>query len=93
MRRLIFLVFLLSSYFVSGQVKIPVLNSGITVDDAMKQSSSEGKLLFIYFHAEWVQLCQWMKTTTFTDPDLSQFLKENALFLELNIETSTGKCY
>ena len=90
MRRLLVLVFLLSSYFVSGQVKIPVLSSDITVADAMKQSSSEGKLLFIYFHAEWVQLCQWMKTTTFTDPDLSQFLKENALFLELNIETSTG---
>ncbi len=90
MRRLLVLVFLLSSYFASGQIKIPVLNSGITVADAMKQSSSEGKLLFIYFHAEWVQLCQWMKTTTFTDPDLSQFLKENALFLELNIETSTG---
>ena len=44
MRRLLVLVFLLSSYFVSGQVKIPVLSSDITVADAMKQSSSEGNL-------------------------------------------------
>ena len=90
MRQLLVLVFLVSSYFVSGQVKSPVLSSDRTVADAMKQSSTEGKLLFIYFHAEWVQLCQWMKSATFTDPDLARFLKENALFLELNIETSTG---
>ena len=90
MRRLLVLVFLLSSYFVAGQVKSPVMSSDNTVADAMKRSSSEGKLLFIFFYADWVQLCQWMKTFTFTDPDLAQFLKENTLFLELNIETSIG---
>jgi hypothetical protein len=31
-----------------------------------------------------------MKSSTFTDPDLARFLNENALFLELNIETSIG---
>ena len=90
MRRLLVLVFLLSSYFVAGQVKSPVISSDKTVADAKKQSSSEGKLLFVFFYADWVQLCQWMKTFTFTDPDLAQFLKENTLFLELNIETSIG---
>jgi len=60
------------------------------VADAKKRSSSEGKLLFIFFYADWVQLCQWMKTSTFTDPDLARFLNENALFLELNIETPIG---
>jgi len=90
MRRLLVLVFLLSSYFVAGQVKSPVISSDKTVADAKKRSSSEGKLLFIFFYADWVQLCQWMKTSTFTDPDLARFLNENALFLELNIETSIG---
>jgi thioredoxin-related protein len=90
MRRLLVLVFLLSSYFVAGQAKSPVISSDKTVADAKKQSSSEGKLLFVFFYADWVQLCQWMKTFTFTDPDLARFLKENALFLELNIETSIG---
>ena len=90
MRRLLVLVFLLSSYFVAGQVKSPVISSDKTVADAKKRSSSEGKLLFIFFYADWVQLCQWMKSSTFTDPDLAQFLNENALFLELNIETPIG---
>lgn len=90
MRRLLVLVFLLSSYFVAGQVKSPVISSDKTVADAKKRSSSEGKLLFIFFYADWVQLCQWMKTSTFTDPDLARFLNENALFLELNIETPIG---
>lgn len=90
MRLFIVLSFLLSSLFVAGQVKSPVIISDKTVADAMKQSSSEGKLLFIFFYAEWVQLCQWMKTSTFTDIDLAQFLKDNVLFLELNIETSIG---
>ena len=90
MRRLLVLVFLLSSYFVAGQVKSPVISSDKTVADAKKRSSSEGKLLFIFFYADWVQLCQWMKSSTFTDPDLARFLNENALFLELNIETPIG---
>ena len=90
MRRLLVLVFLLSSYFVAGQVKSPVISTDKTVADAKKRSSSEGKLLFIFFYADWVQLCQWMKSSTFTDPDLARFLNENALFLELNIETSIG---
>lgn len=79
MRRLIVLIFLLSFYFVEGQVKNSVISSNRTVADALKQSSSEGKLLFIYFHAEWVQLCQWMKTNTFTDPDLARFLNKKCL--------------
>jgi len=90
MLRLLVLVFLLSSYFVAGQVKSPVISSDKTVADAKKRSSSEGKLLFIFFYADWVQLCQWMKSSTFTDPDLARFLNENALFLELNIETPIG---
>lgn len=90
MRRLLVLVFLISSYFVAGQENSPFVSSDKTVADAMKRSSSEGKLLFLFFYADWVQLCQWMKTFTFADPDLARFLKENALFLELNIETSNG---
>lgn len=90
MRLFIVLSFLLPSFFVAGQVKNPVMNSDKTVAEAIKRSSSEGKLLFIFFYAEWVQLCQWMKTFTFTDTDLAQFLQKNALFLELDIETPIG---
>ena len=90
MGRFLVLIFLFSSYFSAGQVKSAVISSDKTVADAMKRSSSEGKLLFVFFYADWVQLCQWMKTSTFADPDLAQFLNENALFLELNIETSIG---
>lgn len=90
MRVFIVLSFLLPSFFVAGQLKSPVMSSDKTVAEAIKRSSSEKKLLFIYFHAEWVQLCQWMKTFTFTDTDLAQFLQKNALFLELDIETPIG---
>jgi len=90
MRQFLVLSFLLSSYCVAGQVKSTVISSDKTVANAMKMSSSEGKLLFLFFYADWVQLCQWMKTSTFTDPDLARFLNENALFLELNVETSIG---
>lgn len=90
MRLFIVLSLLLPSFFVAGQMKTPVINSDKTVAEALKNSSSEGKLLFIFFYAEWVQLCQWMKTSTFTDTDLSRFLKDNVLFLELNIESSIG---
>lgn len=90
MRKFLVFVFLLSSHFVAGQANSPIIISDKTVADAMKKSSSEGKLLFIFFYADWVQICQWMKTSTFKDPDLARFLNENVLFLELNVETSIG---
>lgn len=74
----------------NGQQKSLPSITGKTVAEAINLCGKEGKLLFIYFHSEWVQPCQWMKTRTFLDPDILSFFNENVIFLELNLESQLG---
>lgn len=64
--------------------------SGMTVNQAVERCGIEGKLLFVFFYAEWVQPCQWMKTNTFSDPELISFFNNNTIFLELNLDSQLG---
>jgi len=74
----------------NGQQKSLTSITGKTVNEAINLCGTEGKLLFIYFHSEWVQPCQWMKTRTFLDPEILSFFNENVIFLELNLESQLG---
>lgn len=90
MRPIIFIFVFLSMTALNGQEKSLPSITGKTVKQAIKLCGTEGKLLFIYFHAEWVQPCQWMKTRTFLDPEILAFFNENVIFLELNLESQLG---
>lgn len=86
---LIFLA-LLSLTTLSGQQKSLSGMTETSLNQAMKQSSAAGKLLFIFFYADWVQPCRWMKESTFADQDLRAFFSENVVFLEVNVESQSG---
>lgn len=90
MRPIIFIFLLLRLTSLNGQNKSLTSVTGTTVSQAKKQCENEGKLLFIYFHADWVQPCQWMKTRTFIDPEILAFFTENVIFLELNMDSQLG---
>jgi len=90
MRPIILLILFLAITCLKGQDRQVTIITGKSVAETIKLSASAEKLLFIYFHADWVQPCQWMKTQTFTNPGLIQFFNENALVLELNIENRIG---
>lgn len=90
MRPIILFILFLAIPCLKGQDRRLTIITEKSIAETIKLSESAGKLLFIYFHADWVQPCQWMKTETFTNAGLIQFFNENALVLELNIENRIG---
>ncbi|MDB4443055.1 thioredoxin family protein [Saprospiraceae bacterium] len=57
---------------------------------AKLKASEEGKLFFLDFTASWCTPCQWMEETTFTDPTLAAYVKENYIALQVDIDDFDG---
>lgn len=88
----IYLIFCLL-VFIINPVKSFSINdttSETNLDDARKKAGEEGKLMFVYFHADWCKPCQWMEQTTFSNHDVEHILKENFIKLKVNIDDFTG---
>ncbi|MCP3875761.1 MAG: thioredoxin family protein [Desulfobacteraceae bacterium] len=52
-------------------------------------SESEGKHIFLYFHADWCTYCKKLKQTTFKDKKVLSYLKEN--FISISVDTDINK--
>ncbi len=57
---------------------------------AKLKASEEGKLFFLDFTASWCTPCKWMEETTFTDPTLAAYVKENYVALQVDIDDFDG---
>lgn len=90
MRLILVLILWLKFSLVFSQTNPSGLMTNLSISDAKKRSAAEGKLLLVYFHADWVQPCQWMKNITFNDKVITSFFSEHSLLLELNIENRIG---
>jgi len=101
---LIFFVILIKVLFLSGQTGEPVVKtSEIEVssaeilfkesgwEEALKESKSTGKPIFLNFHATWCAPCKLMKYRTFTNTNLANYLNENFINLRLDGEEGEGE--
>jgi len=61
-----------------------------TYTSAKRKAAEEGKLFFIDFTATWCTPCRWMEETTFTDPTLAAYVKENYVALKVDIDDFDG---
>jgi thioredoxin 1 len=65
--------------------------SNISMEEARKKASAEGKLIFVDFHAKWCTPCKWMDQTTFKDENIINTL--NADFVSVKIDIDDAKGY
>lgn len=61
-----------------------------TVAQLLQTHTGKSKLLLVFFHASWVQPCQWMRKEVFTRPEISLFFREHASLLEIDAAGYTG---
>ena len=51
----------------------------------LSNAKKEEKPVFLYFHADWCKYCKKLKTTTFADKDVLNYLSNN--FISITIDT------
>ena len=88
----LFFVALLSYLYatVSFANEIKINFASVNINDARKQAGSEGKLLFIDFHAAWCSPCKWMDQTTFKDEKVAKLLNDHFVSVKVDIDELAG---
>ncbi len=60
------------------------LNSFVNIDRGLKEAGKRDKKLFIYFYTDWCSYCEKMKTLTFSQPEIKNFLNKKFISAKVN---------
>ena len=87
-----FFLTLISSTFLlaNGTPSHKVLFHTGSFESGMNKASTEGKLLFVEFYADWCTPCKWMDKTTYKDKDVIKMMNHDFVPLKLDIESPEG---
>jgi tetratricopeptide (TPR) repeat protein len=58
------------------------------LEAAETEAAASGRLVLIYFHADWCQPCQWMDTGTFAGRGMAAFIEQ--YFIPLKVDDTKG---
>jgi thioredoxin-related protein len=92
--RLFFLLLLMVPFFMStgpANTKVDFFKGSINI--VKDRAATEGKLYFIDFTASWCMPCRWMDETTFSDPTLANYIKDNYIAVKVDIDDFDGFAY
>jgi len=67
---------------------IPFFTASIEEGKAM--AMQEDKLLFVHFTASWCMPCQWLEHNTFQDYNLTRFVRQNVVSIQLDVDEYQG---
>lgn len=83
---------LLTSFFVvpmaGNCAGIPFFTASIEEGKAM--AVQEDKLLFVHFTASWCMPCQWLEHNTFQDYNLTRYVRQNVVSIQLDVDDYQG---
>jgi len=65
--------------------------SKVTLENAKKEASKTGKLIFIDAYTDWCGPCKRMAATTFQDPELGKFFNKNFVNLKVEMEKDADR--
>lgn len=60
--------------------------SKLTFKQAKEQAQKEGKILIVDFMATWCPPCKKMDSTTWVDPKITQWVKQNAIAVQIDVD-------
>ncbi len=92
--RLFFLLLIMVPFFMStgpASTKVDFFKGSLNI--VKDRAAVEGKLYFIDFTASWCMPCRWMDETTFNDPALANYIKENYIAVKVDIDDFDGFAY
>lgn len=60
--------------------------SKLTYKQAKEQAQKEGKILIVDFMATWCPPCKKMDSTTWVDPKVTEWVKQNAIAVQIDVD-------
>jgi thioredoxin-related protein len=87
MKKILFLIFLLTSISAFSQKQNHGLVHWLTLEEAQKKAKEQPRPILIDIYTDWCGWCKRMVATTYSDPEVAGYINQNFYPVQFNAET------